>query len=67
MLCSLDVAVFGQVMQSLAQAHATGISFARRFLAGINRYGRIYDDLIEPAELLDLVRDDDCSERSKSN
>mmetsp|Transcript_126703 Transcript_126703/g.370232 ORF Transcript_126703/g.370232 Transcript_126703/m.370232 type:complete len:862 (+) Transcript_126703:47-2632(+) len=47
MLLTLGVSDFARIMRSYPPAHVSAILYARQFVAGLNRFGKTYTDVID--------------------
>jgi len=61
-LLTVDAETFGQVMKSHPPAHASTVLFARRFILGFNRFGKVYHDVIGPSALKEMLYSADTGE-----
>merc|ERR1712217_451447 len=59
-LLTLQEKEFQRVVTSHPPAHVSAVIYARQFIAGINRFGVVYSDIIDMRQLAD--RSSNCSD-----
>lgn len=63
---SLDSRMFANVIQTNPPAHASSVLYARKFLASLNKFGKVYTDILPEGGIVSMERSQSVFRRSNS-